>query len=60
MSRNTEHNIPQTLAVLLAIILLFALVGNGDYADELERENARLKAVAAHCRLTTVMREVQP
>jgi hypothetical protein len=56
----SEHNILQTVAILVAIILIFGLAGSGDYADELAAENARLKAAAAHCRLATAMREVQP
>jgi len=62
-----EHNILQTVAFLLAIILLFSLMGSGDYADELELENARLrtqlKVAAAHCssaRHLIALRQVQP
>lgn len=44
-----EHNILQTVAVLLLIILAFSLVGSGDYADALERENARLRGAITVC-----------
>lgn len=53
----TEHNIVLTVAVLVAIILLFGLVGNGDYADALELENARLRGMVSACHAT---QEVQP
>lgn len=42
---------------LIVIALAFAAVGAGDYADEMERENARLKAAAARCQLAQSLRE---
>lgn len=47
-----EHNILQTVGILLAIILLFGLVGTGDYADELAAENARLRGALNVCHTT--------
>lgn len=52
-----EHNILQTVAILVAIILLFGLVGSGDYADELAIENARLRGIVSVCHAT---QEAQP
>ena len=57
MNNQPEHNIIQTVAVLIALILLFGLVGNGDYADELALENARLRGVVSACHAT---QEVRP
>lgn len=46
-----EHlDTPKIVLVSLLLLAAFALVGNGDYAQELETENARLKAGAAHCK----------
>jgi hypothetical protein len=46
--------------VLMIIVLAFAAVGSGDYADALEHENARLKTAVGHCQLAQSMREGQP
>lgn len=59
MSRE-KSNWPVNALVLLLIMAAFAVVGQGDYELELERENARLKAATAHCRLAAAMRDAEP
>ncbi len=55
-NNHSEHNILQTVAVLIALILLFGLVGSGDYADELAIENARLRGMVSACHATEEVR----
>ena len=46
---DNQHNIPLTIAVLVALIVLFGFVGSGDYADALASENARLRGALSVC-----------
>lgn len=54
---DNQHNILLTIAVLVALIVAFGFVGNGDYADELALENARLRGVVSACHAA---QEVRP
>lgn len=40
----------QLVLLVLLVLAAFGVVGQGDYEHELEVENARLQAQAAHCR----------
>jgi len=44
--------------VSLTLLLAFAFVGNGDYADEVARENRALRAAVERCRLAERLDEV--
>jgi len=49
--KHEDHlNAFQIAFVCIVLILAFALAGQGDYLQELETENAQLKASTAHCK----------
>ncbi len=49
----------QIAFVCMVILAAFAMAGQGDYLGELEVENARLKASAAHCRAVSAEAEAE-
>lgn len=48
-----------TILAILVILLAFAAVGSGDYADEVERENAVLRAALARAQLAQAQRDAE-
>lgn len=55
----------EMVLILIILVLGFAAVGSGDYADAVERERDQLRAAVAGCRLAQTMRphegqEVRP
>lgn len=56
---NRRHIRPRinTALALLVIALAFLAVGSGDYADQMDRENATLRAALARYQLAAALRE---
>lgn len=58
--KHEDHlNAFQICFVCLVLLAAFALVGTGDYLQELEVENAQMKASAAHCRAVSAEAEAE-
>ena len=46
---DSDFSVMERLLVLLVVILAFAFVGRDDYTQEVERENAQLRASLTAC-----------